>query len=148
MYELNQSCVPEVGDVTRDEFDALMEIATFVRIAEANGAGVGLIVCFEPGAAYRSPNFQFFEAQERPHLYNDRIAIADGFRGQGIGRRLYEASFAYAQERELGRVTCEVNVVPPNPASMAMHTRLGFAAIEDQTDPRNGKVVRMLERVL
>jgi len=146
MHALNQDCVPEVGDVTEAELAALLERATFSLVATAGDRGVGFIVCLQPGADYQSPNFQFFEAQGRPHLYNDRIAIADGHRGRGIGRALYEASFAHARERRLGRVTCEVNVKPPNPASLAMHARLGFEAIEDQTDPRNGKVVRMLER--
>ena len=41
---------------------------------------------------------------------------------------------------------CEVNLVPPNPGSLAFHDRLGFAACGEGDDPRNGKRVRYLIR--
>ena len=41
---------------------------------------------------------------------------------------------------------CEVNLVPPNPGSLASHDRLGFAACGEGDDPRNGKRVRYLIR--
>ena len=150
MHDLNQANTPEVGDVTPHEFAELLNRALFARVAvtESDNTGVGFIICLGPGGDYDSPNYRFFESQSRPHLYNDRIAIADGFRGRGLGRALYESSFAFARDHQLNRVTAEVNVQPPNPGSLAMHDRLGFRPIEDRTDPRNGKVVRMLERPL
>jgi predicted GNAT superfamily acetyltransferase len=56
---------------------------------------------------------------------------------------MYEDLAAMAGDRPL---CCEVNLVPPNPGSLAFHERLGFAACGEADDPRNGKRVRYLLR--
>jgi predicted GNAT superfamily acetyltransferase len=72
-----------------------------------------------------------------------RVVVAPEARGRGLGRRLYEDLAATAGARPL---CCEVNLVPPNPGSLAFHERLGFAACGEGDDPRNGKRVRYLIR--
>jgi predicted GNAT superfamily acetyltransferase len=67
--------------------------------------------------------------------------MAPEARGLGHARRLYDDLAAVAAGRPL---CCEVNVVPPNPASLAFHDRLGFVTCGEDVDPRNGKRVRYL----
>nr|WP_174856721.1 acetyltransferase [Xanthomonas vasicola] len=43
------------------------------------------------------------------------------------------------------QLVCEVDVVPANPASLALHWRLGFVSISDAV-LANGKQVRYLEK--
>ena len=53
-------------------------------------------------------------------------------RGAGLGRVLYEHAFDLARDAGFAEVTCEVNVAPPNPESMAFHFRMGFVEVGRQ----------------
>ncbi len=58
----------------------------------------------------------------------------------GHRTQMYDELAGIAAGRPL---CCEFNLVPPNPASLAFHDRLGFAACGEADDPRNGKRVRL-----
>ncbi len=49
-----------------------------------------------------------------------------------------------ARARDLERVTCEVNLVPPNPGSLAFHHRLGFERMGELQHIPGEKEVAML----
>jgi L-amino acid N-acyltransferase YncA len=55
------------------------------------------------------------------------VYVADGQRGQGLGTRLYEALLERLR-RQRFQVAC-AGITLPNEASVALHERLGFAAI-------------------
>jgi phosphinothricin acetyltransferase len=55
------------------------------------------------------------------------VYVAAGHRGEGHGRRLYEALFANLRERGF-RVAC-AGITLPNEASVALHERLGFEPV-------------------
>jgi phosphinothricin acetyltransferase len=55
------------------------------------------------------------------------VYVASGRRGEGHGRRLYEALFADLRERGF-RVAC-AGITLPNEASVALHERLGFEPV-------------------
>ncbi len=92
----------------------------------------GFLIAVDPGSAYESENYRFFEDRGIPHLYVDRIVVDSDARGSGIGRLLYAAVFERARSAGLAEVTCEVNLEPPNPESLAFHARLGFTQIAEQ----------------
>lgn len=46
----------------------------------------------------------------------------------------------------LGEVTCEVNLVPPNPESLAFHHRLGFRQVGEQSTYGGSVRVALLAR--
>lgn len=50
--------------------------------------------------------------------------VADGYRGQGVGRRLYEQ--LVAEMRELGFVSLLAGITLPNDPSVRLHEALGF----------------------
>jgi hypothetical protein len=72
-------------------------------------------------------NYRWFSATFERFLYLDRIAVAGPMRRRGIATRLYDAMEAAAVPLE--RMVCEVNVHPPNPASLAFHTSRGYVEI-------------------
>jgi len=105
---------------------------------------LGFALLFRAGADYASENYRWFEVRGDDFFYVDRIVVADEAQNAGVGRALYAAIFAAARERGLARVTCEVNVEPPNPGSMRFHGRLGFAEVGRQSTKNDTIVVAML----
>ena len=66
-------------------------------------------------------------------------------RRRGVARALYADVEAFALERGAA-VTCEVNVLPPNPASMEAHGRLGFVEVGRLEHEPGAKVVAMMRK--
>lgn len=143
---LNAACTPAVGAMDANDYHEIQDCAHRVLIAEAGGAPAGFMILIRPGSAYPSLNYAWFEATFSKHLYVDRIAVSAAGRGTGVGRALYDEALRIAAANGDERITCEVNVDPPNPESMAFHTRLGFRHLLDR--PWKDKVVAMLVRTL
>jgi predicted GNAT superfamily acetyltransferase len=62
-----------------------------------------------------------------------------------LARRLYEDLFLRATAAQHTAVGCEINLLPPNPASDAFHARMSFVEV-GTAQLANGKTVRYLER--
>lgn len=162
---LNEANVPHVGALDAPKLARLWGEAFALRVARLDGARggvaggggagggvVGFLLAMVESADYESPNFRWFVARYPRFVYVDRIAVAEGFRGQGVGRRLYADVEALAGRRGAGEgehaawLTCEVNLAPPNPGSMAFHARLGFAGVGERWDEGGATGVRMLAK--
>ncbi len=66
-----------------------------------------------------------FLSPARPDAaYIHFVGVDPAARGSGLGRRLYEAFFAYATARDAREVRCITG--PGNAGSIAFHTRMGF----------------------
>jgi ribosomal protein S18 acetylase RimI-like enzyme len=63
----------------------------------------------------------------RRYLTIEEIAVAEDYRGQGIGRQLMERAAAWAVERGLG--TIELDVWEANRAAIRFYERLGYKPI-------------------
>ncbi len=145
---LNAASTPAVGEMDAKDYRDIATQAHRILIAEAGGEPAGFLILIRPGSSYPSDNYGWFEEQFNNHLYIDRIAISESAKGLGVGRALYDAAMGIAAELGEKRLTAEVNEDPPNPESMAFHTKLGFRHLLSRTSPRLGKVVAMLERPL
>ena len=106
------------------------------------------LLAFDKDADYDSPNFLWFCARFPSVVYVDRIAVAATARGRGHARRLYEELFRHAAEAGHARVVCEVNTQPPNPASDAFHTSLGFVEVGRASVYDGNRTVRYLSKAL
>ena len=115
------------GSVTSFELQApsAEEIADRMRgyqrthpwlVAERGGEVVGYAYAceFNPRPAYR-------------WSASVSVYVADGERGSGRGRALYEELFARLRRQGI-RMAC-AGITLPNPASVALHERLGFQPV-------------------
>lgn len=139
LHVLNQSEVPHVGTLSRQDFDRLMLSAYRVRVVADPEKEVphGYLIAFREDSSYGSPNFKWFQARYPSFVYVDRIVVGPRLRGQGWGRKLYEDVMGLVRG-STGLVTCEVNLLPPNPESMAFHQKLGFTQV-GKLDSDGGK---------
>src|SRR5262245_10662026 len=55
------------------------------------------------------------------------VYVAPGRQGRGVGTSLYTALFAQLAKEDVHRVFAAI--VPPNPASVALHARFGFVPV-------------------
>ncbi|WP_394770450.1 GNAT family N-acetyltransferase [Lacisediminihabitans sp.] len=139
---LNDAAHPAVPITSIEEMAELVRVAGFASVAvdgPDESTVRGFVIGMRPGADYPSENFRFFEGRGTDFLYVDRIVVGEAARGAGIGRMLYDAVFALARAEGRAEVTCEVNVLPPNPESLAFHARLGFERVGEQ-DTKGGSV--------
>ena len=140
---LNNASQPEVGGV------AIHGLAGLVRQAVAADAAFdarglcGLCIALAADARYDSLNFAWLRRRLRRFVYVDRIAVHPRAQGRGVGRCFYERVIAAAGPLP---IVCEVNLRPPNPASLAFHRRLGFCSIGRAWNPEHGKQVLFLRR--
>jgi predicted GNAT superfamily acetyltransferase len=136
ILELNEGAIPEVSRIDEAELAELHDQAALLVVARAEGAIAGFILVLHEGAAYESPNYRFFDARYDEFAYVDRIVVGEAYRRTGIGAGLYGALFEALPDAP--RVTCEVNVRPPNPGSLAFHQGLGFTVVGEQ-DTNDGQ---------
>jgi uncharacterized protein len=97
-------------------------------VIEVDGSPAGFVVTMAPRSDYDSPNYRWFaERYGDDFYYLDRIALAATVRRRGVAGRVYDEVEAVAATHR--RMALEVNLVPPNPASLAFHTRRGYAEV-------------------
>ncbi|MFT0892004.1 GNAT family N-acetyltransferase [Pseudochelatococcus sp. G4_1912] len=123
---LNNAHARETSLLDEQRFSDLVEQAFYARAI--NGAEAFLIA-LDQGAKYNSPNFLWFKERFERFVYIDRVITADSARQRGHARALYRDLFTVAALAGHKRVVCEVNSIPPNPASQAFHAALGFELI-------------------
>ncbi len=145
---LNEACVPAVNGLDMQQLIALMDRAAWTGVAEVDASPLAVLIAFTKGSTYESTNYAWFNAQNEPFAYIDRVMVEPDGRALGLGRALYDALANWAKEIGQPRLCCEVNEVPPNPASLAFHKSLGFAQLTSRINPADGKQVAMLERRL
>ena len=147
VLSLNNAAVPAVSELDAEELAALVlhsHLAVGVVDDDETDMVLGLAILFIAGAEYTSENYRWFSSRSTDFLYVDRIVVAEGFRGQGLGQVLYDAIFGVARREVLAEVFCEVNVEPPNPGSLAFHDRLGFLEVGQLSTKGDTVVVSLL----
>lgn len=145
---LNRGAVPAVSDVDEATLWRLVDESSGTFVAEDDGVVVGFVMTFGPGADYASPNYRFFADRYVQFQYVDRVVVDPMWARRGIGARLYDAVDDLAATTDSPVVTAEVNVRPPNPASLAFHAARGFVGVGEQDTEGGAKRVRLLVREL
>jgi uncharacterized protein len=82
-----------------------------------------------PSKTYPNPNFRWFKERYESFVYIDRVIVAPDQRGRGVASMLYRDLIARSEEAHQPRIVREVNIDPPNPASLAFHAALGFEMV-------------------
>ena len=143
---LNQQSVHFLSPLTPDRLAALHGMAAYHRVIEINGTISAFLLAFREGAVYDSPNYLWFNERYADFLYIDRVVVSEHHQGQGLGRVLYEDLFAFAVPNQAPIITCEYDIEPPNPGSMAFHARLGFHEVGRQSVADGKKWVSLQAR--
>jgi predicted GNAT superfamily acetyltransferase len=141
---LNDAASPAVPVTPPHDLARLVDIAELALGVVRDDRLVGFVIAVGPGADYESENYRFFESRGVDCLYVDRIVIAESERGSGLGAALYDLVFSAACDRGRHEVTCEVNLEPPNPGSLAFHERLGFVTVDTQSTKSGTVTVALL----
>ncbi len=111
-----------------DRLDYLRSRADRLAVVEVDGDPSGFVVTIRPGSDYDSVNYRWFSRRwGEDFYYLDRIALAPSVRRRGVASRVYDEVEALAAT--YGRLALEVNLLPPNPASLAFHTGRGYAEV-------------------
>ncbi|WP_456820985.1 GNAT family N-acetyltransferase [Cellulomonas sp. URHB0016] len=145
---LNDAAVPAVNGLGVDGLAAHVPACDLALVADGDDGPLGFLLALAPGAGYTSENYRWFAEHVPGSLYVDRVVVAPHAHGRGIGRMLYAAVDDRARELGLTTVTCEVNLEPPNPGSLAFHSRLGFAQVGEQATKGGTVRVALLARTL
>lgn len=146
IVDINNSGYPAVPLADAGDIEALMGMSCMALIAEDDGGtALGFLMAMDPGQNYDSENYVFFESRFTNHLYIDRIVLTEDARGLGVGSELYERVFQRARDDGRERVTCEVNLEPPNPGSLRFHRRWGFEDVDTQPTKGGHVVVQLLQ---
>lgn len=146
LVALNNAAVPAVNALSVGEFEAFAGMADLFRVIGPVGAPDAVLIALQPGRPYDSRNYRWFERTYDGFLYVDRVVVAETRRGAGLGAILYEDFAAAGRRLGVPRLTCEVNLDPPNPGSIRFHERLGFQPVG--TQEAGGKTVQLLARDL
>ncbi len=144
ILELNQAAIPEVSALDEAGLAALHDHAVSLTVARSDDEVAGFMLILKEGADYGSLNYQYFARRYDAFHYVDRIVVGERFRRQGVGAGLYDVLFTLAGDAP--RITCEVNVRPPNPGSLQFHRRLGFVILDEQDTDGGEKRVALMVR--
>ncbi len=146
LVALNNAAVPAVNALTVTDFADFARQADLFRVIGAPAAPQALLIALQPGRDYDSQNYRWFERTYYSFLYVDRVVVSETQRGQGLGAVLYDDFAAAGRRLGVPRLTCEVNLDPPNPGSIRFHERLGFVPVG--TQEAGGKRVQLMTRDL
>lgn len=138
LLALNNDFATELSHLSAEKARHLVRHAFMARAL----GDEALLLAFDQDAPYDNPNFHWFGARFDRFIYIDRVVVSPKRQGLGWARLLYKALFAHALERGHAKVTCEINVDPPNPRSEAFHAGLGFEPVGQAILPGAGKTVR------
>ena len=135
----------QLAPMDRPRLHRLLEWADRFDVVEVDGSFGGFVVTFPPGTGYDSGNYRWFsERLGTGFYYLDRIVLEERCRRRGVARLVYDELEPVAAA--YGCLALEVNLEPPNPASLAFHTARGFREVGRLGEP--GHLVTLMTKPL
>ncbi|NEQ43388.1 MAG: GNAT family N-acetyltransferase [Leptolyngbya sp. SIOISBB] len=139
---LNQAVVEVTSAMGKARFAELTGLSSLKLVAETNGEVVAFVLAMSEGQAYDNGNYQWFSARLKNFLYIDRVVVSAACQGFGIGRLLYSHLNTWARQVGILSLCGEIDIEPPNPASLRFHEKAGFVPIGKRS-LASGKQVSM-----
>ena len=133
ILRLNEESVRFLSPLDAQRLALLQTQAACLRVLESAGEVAAFLLAFREGSSYDSTNYGWFASHFPRFMYIDRVVVSSSLQGQGVGKRMYEDLFAFARASGVSRVTCEIDLEPPNPVSLRFHERYGFRQVGTQT---------------
>jgi uncharacterized protein len=140
---LNERNVELLAPLDEQRLLQLVGWAETAVVIEVDGSFAGFVLTFASGSAYDGENFAWFSERYEDFCYLDRVVIHEDFRRRGLGTRVYDEL-----EPSSGRplFALEVNLDPPNEASLAFHRARGFTEVGQRMS--GGHLVSLLTKTL
>lgn len=132
ILNLNEVNVEVLSPMPMERMLWLKDMCEMFLVAEVYGTPAAFLMAMREGHPYDSENYVWFSKQYPQFLYIDRIVIDEPFRSAGLGRKLYDAVKEHARKTGVGVVTCEVDTIPYNEASLKFHESMGFKEVDEQ----------------
>jgi predicted GNAT superfamily acetyltransferase len=145
VLRLNLESEAVLSPLTPPRLRALIAQSWHHRVACLDGSVQAFLIALLPGADYDSPNYRWFADRYDEFVYVDRVVVAASARHARLATVLYEDLFRRARESGIARVTCEIDIEPPNPASHRFHAKLGFVEVGTQSVAGGKKRVSLQE---
>jgi predicted GNAT superfamily acetyltransferase len=108
-----------------------LDAAGRVEVFRHDGRFAGFVVTAHSGAGFDSENFAWFAERYDDYCYLDRIVVHEDARRLGLARRVYDEVEARAA-LTVPVLTLEVNIDPPNEASLAFHAGRGYEPVGER----------------
>lgn len=142
---LNNANLPAVSKMDEDSLKNLHQQALFGWLMEEPRSHqlAGFCLILPPGISYASLNYQWVSEHYQTFQYLDRIVISQRFRGQGLGKRIYNRWF---EEAGAIPMLLEVNIKPRNQGSIVFHEKLGFEPVGEQDTDGGEKRVQYMKK--
>ena len=140
---LNERNVELLAPLDEDRLVQLEGLADTAAVIDVDGSFAGFVITFASGSAYDGENFGWFGSRFADFTYLDRVVIHEDFRRRGLGSRVYDEL-----ESTCGRplFALEVNLDPPNHASLAFHQARTFVEVGQRVS--SGHLVSMFLKTL
>jgi hypothetical protein len=145
ILRINVESSPGVTRLTVHGIAGLVTEATLAWVAVTDRDIAGYLIAFLGSAGYGGEEFAWFKQRMQNFVYVDQVALARSYRGRGIGSMLYSELERWGSRQQCESLSCEVNLDPPNPASMAFHTSYGFIQI-GRMHTSDGRHVALLQK--
>lgn len=149
VLRLNAENRPALAALDAIDLDRLLEYdGHHLVTVDSMGEVVGFLLSFPRDSRYDDSEInELRQRVSESFHYICQVAIASTHRGRRIGRALYDALAVVARTRGDRLLCCDVNLAPPNPASLAFHEHLGFERIGTGT-ASNGFLIAFLAKRL
>lgn len=140
---LNERNVELLAPLDEVRLVELVGLAQTAAILDVHGSFAGFVITFASGSAYDGENFGWFADRFDNFSYLDRVVIHEDFRRRGLGSQVYDEL-----ESTCGRplFALEVNLDPPNDASLAFHHSRAFVEVGQRVS--SGHLVSMFLKTL
>ena len=139
VLELNRRHVDLLSPLDEVRLAELLAVADHASVIVHDGAFAGFVMTFASGSAYDGENFGWFTERFDQFCYLDRVVIDDAYRRRGLASAVYD-ELESSCARPL--FALEVNLEPPNVASLAFHRARGYTEVGQRLS--GGHLVSML----
>ncbi|MDP1699305.1 MAG: GNAT family N-acetyltransferase [Xanthomonadaceae bacterium] len=144
---LNNAAGKSILPMSREQLRFFFDCAAYFRVGLIDGNLAGFLIALTEDAEHASANFRWFKQRFEHFLYIDRIVIAKGHRGAGLGRMFYADLQSFAEVRS-PRIACEVFLEPGNDIALLFHGTYGFNEVGQQLMPGIERRVSLLTKEL
>lgn len=148
ILSLNSDSVDFLSPLTRERLENLHAQAACHRVIEIDRQIVAFLLAFREGADYDSPNYAWFSRHYPAFCYIDRAVVHAAHRRKGHGAALYRDIFDFTTRTGVTAITCEIDRIPPNPASLLFHEQYGFEEVGTQWINGGKKQVSLRRKLL